>query len=222
MTAAPLWAASLAKPVPAQAGMPKKSTNTPASGDAFWSIRMPTASLAASAFRMVRAKSFLSTRRLPESARRRSTRRVDEGIVERADDHVHGRREQGVGKGAELPVAQVRGGEEHAAAFADGVFEVLGAFTADPARQVVPANGRELGEGYQQARDGTEDAVDNLGAVRVRKGESEVAAGHPAQAGNRQIEQAGVGARQHVGQRQRRPFERFQSAQREAVLDSVP
>lgn len=73
MTAAPLCAASLANPVPAQAGTPKKSTKTPESSDAFWSARMPTAWFAASAFRMARAKSFLKIGRLPESARRRST-----------------------------------------------------------------------------------------------------------------------------------------------------
>jgi hypothetical protein len=54
MTAAPLCAASLANPVPAQAGTPKKSTKTPESSDAFWSARMPTAWFAASAFRMAR------------------------------------------------------------------------------------------------------------------------------------------------------------------------
>src|SRR5690348_8033563 len=37
ITAAPLCAASRANPLPADAGIPKKSTNTPASSSAFWS-----------------------------------------------------------------------------------------------------------------------------------------------------------------------------------------
>jgi len=84
---------------------------------------------------------------------------VDLGVVEWAEDHVHGGGEQGVGEGAELPIAEVRGGEEDAAALVEGGFEVLETFVADPVGDVGGADLREAREGHQQAGDGMEDAV---------------------------------------------------------------
>ena len=101
----------------AQAGKPKKFTKTPESADAFWSISMPTASFAARALRIARAKSFLKIGRLPESARRLSTSASINGLSSRRGyDHVHRRPEHRVCEGAELPFTQMRCGEQHTAA----------------------------------------------------------------------------------------------------------
>ena len=89
MTAAPLAAASLANPELAHAAVPKKFTNTPFSGAAFWSTRMPTAWFFLSARRMLRAESVLEISQLPESSAAVLDQRIDQGIVERPYDDVH-------------------------------------------------------------------------------------------------------------------------------------
>ena len=55
---------------------------------------------------------------------------VDHRIVERADHYVHGLGEERVGEGAELPVAEMRGGEQNAFAPRFGPFVMFEAFVA--------------------------------------------------------------------------------------------
>ena len=61
------------------------------------------------------------------------------------------------------------GGEQHAAAAPKRLFDVLGALAANPAFQVVAAEGREAGEGDHDAGDGAKNAIDNPAAL-VRAG----------------------------------------------------
>jgi hypothetical protein len=55
----------------------------------------------------------------------------------------------------------MRGGEEHAAATALSLEEVFQPFITDPASDVAGMEPREPREGHQQARNGSEDAVDD-------------------------------------------------------------
>src|SRR5262249_15357457 len=85
---------------------------------------------------------------------------VNERVVERSDHHVHRLGKQRVREGAQLPVAEVRSGEEHAAAGLLGGLEVLAAFETNPARQVFFADRWQFSEHHQQPADAAEDAVD--------------------------------------------------------------
>jgi len=85
--------------------------------------------------------------------------RVDVGIVERPDQHLHWTRHQGVGVGTEFPVAQVGGGEQDPAPGFDRLREVLETLVANPLRHVAPADPWQPGEGHQQPSDRPEHAV---------------------------------------------------------------
>jgi IMP dehydrogenase len=145
---------------------------------------MPTARFAASAFRIARAYSCLPMMRLPERPRRRSTSASSQRIIERPHHYVHGRGQQRVGVGAQLPVAQMRSGEQHASALPQGRFHVF-----QPSQRIhsfdgIAADGGEFRECHQHARDGAEHAVDNLFLPRgaqFRQRHREIPVGHAPQ-----------------------------------------
>ncbi len=104
--------------------------------------------------------------------------RIDAGVVERANDDVHGFGHEGVGEGAEFPIAEMGGGEEDAKAGGFGALEVFEALVANPLGDVGAVDLREAGEGDEEAGDGGEDAIgdggvfggrDNRRGVRLRR-----------------------------------------------------
>src|ERR1019366_6805901 len=124
---------------------------------------------------------------------------VDQRIVQRPYHHVHGRGHERVREGAQLPVAEMRGGHQHAAAGLLRLVEMLAPFEADPLLQISPPDGRELGEGDQNPGDGAEYSIDDLGmALRRELGQrhGQIASRHPPQPRNSKVEQTGVDARQ--------------------------
>ena len=127
-------------------------------------------------------------------------------------------------EGAQLPIAQVRGGEQHAAAALAGLFEMLEAFVADPIADVAAMDARKAREGHQQARDGAEHTVGDAlmgAAVKFGQGHRQIGEGHPPQARQGQIQQRSVSTGQPVGYRQRRPRQRSDHRQRHPVFESV-
>ena len=193
ITAAPLRAASLANPAPAQAGMPKKVHE-----DAVVRRRVLVDQDADRLVRRerfedrARAKSVFEIRTIAGERRRRSTKRVDQRIVERPYDHVHRRGEHGVREGAQLPVAEVRGGEQDAAAGAYGLVEVLLPSQRIHCGDVVAADRREAGESDQQPGDRAKHAVDDMGGVLAGQRDGEVVFGDAAQPGDCEVQQAGM------------------------------
>lgn len=122
---------------------------------------------------------------------------IDGGIIERADHDVHRLGHQGVGEGAEFPVAEVGGGEEDASASLLGVQKMFQSFVTYPLGNVLAINVRETREDPHQTGDGAENLVGNgaaLGGRFLRIGEFEIAHRGAAQAGNGEVEQGGVEA----------------------------
>ena len=125
---------------------------------------------------------------------------VDEGVqkrvIEGADDDVHGLRHEGVGVGGELPVAEVKRGEEDAFALGFGGFIMFEAFVTNPVVDVGLIDAGEAGETDEEASDGAKDAVDDF---RVHTGELAVAEGDAAEFGDDAVEDFGVERTEETG-----------------------
>jgi hypothetical protein len=115
----------------------------------------------------------------------------------------------------------VCGGEEDAAAAAQTVLEVFGAFATDPSVDIGAVDRWEFCEGHQDAGDGLESGVDNFGWIGLGQGEGEIAHGDSPQSRQGEIEQSGVCAREGVRHGQGRPFERFHDRQRKAEFNNI-
>ncbi len=132
---------------------------------------------------------------------------IDAGIVERADHDVHRLGHQRVGEGAELPIAEMRGGEEDAASGFFGFQIMFEAFVTDPLMNVLAIDLGKAREDPDEAGDGAENFVGDgaaLGWRFLRVREFQVAHRGAAQAGDGEIEQRYVEAGQAercVGQR---------------------
>ena len=121
MTAAPVRAAILANAVLAQAGVPKKLTKTPScerrvliDQNADRLVLLQGAQNGSGAVPFLDQVIAGKLAALFDQA-------IDARIVERPDHDVHRLGHQAVGEGAELPIAQVRGGEQDAVAGLLGV-----------------------------------------------------------------------------------------------------
>ena len=105
--------------------------------------------------------------------------RVDARIVERTHHHVHRRRHQRVREGAQLPVAQVRGGEQDALALLAARARSARSLRSGSTRGCCPCRWRgKRAKRHQHAGDGAEHAVDDaalLAGVSVRKRHREIA-----------------------------------------------
>ena len=83
---------------------------------------------------------------------------VDARIIERPHHDVHGRDQIGVGEGAQLPIAQVRGGDQDALAALVRSGEIFQALITDPLRDGLARNFWKAREAHHQARNRVEDA----------------------------------------------------------------
>jgi hypothetical protein len=116
----------------------------------------------------------------------------------------------------------MRGREEDAPTFTERGLVVLHAFAADPLADVVPADRREAGKCDEEARDRAENAIDDRGGVGIGKRHREILSGDPAQAGDGEVEQAGVPSGQSLGDRPRGVLQGLESYRCQSVLDPIP
>ena len=117
-----------------EAGRPRNGTNTPAR-PASWSSRMPMHSPRARASRTPCTASRFEIARSPLRSRARAIRVVEVRVVQRAHDHAQPEPRQPVRRRQELPVAEVAGQEEDAAAPRHGLPDVLHALAAHSGEQ---------------------------------------------------------------------------------------
>ncbi len=108
---------------------------------------------------MARAPSHFSIELVPGKLAALLYQAVDRWIIERADHHVHGLRQQAVRERAELPIAQMSGGEQNAVAGLFGFEEMLQPFVTDPLGNVLAIDAWKSCEGVEQPGDGAEDII---------------------------------------------------------------
>ncbi len=146
---------------------------------------------------------------------------VDQRVVEGPNHDIHRGGEEGMGEGAQLPVAEMGGCEEDAPTFPFRLLVVLHALAPDPIGDRLPPDRREAGEGDQQPCDGPENPVDDGGRVLPGQGEGEVLHGAPAETGYGKVEQPGVTARQPVRERHWQPFQGLKRHPCQSVFDGI-
>src|SRR5271165_1768566 len=109
---------------------------------------------------------------------------IDAWIVEWPDHNIHGLSKQRVGKGAQLPVAEVRGRKQNTASLFFRFQKMLQPVIADPLAYVAGVNSGQARKGPQHARQRRENLIDNrfaFGRGRVRISQFQVAARDAAQ-----------------------------------------
>ena len=150
---------------------------------------------------------------------------IDHRIVERPHQYAHGPGGQPVRERTQLPIPQVRRGEQHAAALAEGGIHMLGSLDAYPQVQVVWPDGGKPGKADQQSCDRAEHTIDDRatpGRIELRQRQHKIPLRHPPQARDPAVQQPRVVAPQRIGRGNRRPLERLQNHQCKRIFDPVP
>jgi len=99
---------------------------------------------------------------------------IDAWVVEWPDHNIHGLSKQRVRKGAQLPVAEVRGRKQNTASLFFRFLKMLQPVIADPLAYVAGVNSGQAREGPQHSRQRRENLIDNRftfsrGRLRIRQ-----------------------------------------------------
>lgn len=146
---------------------------------------------------------------------------VDKGVIEGPNHDAHGLRHKCVGKSAQLPVPQMRRGDQNTAAFALGRKVVVETVIRDPVANILAVQTWKPRDRDQHTCDAFEYSINNalsLRGIELGKCESEVCPGHMAQPWKHNVKHPCSGVCSGAGGRKWQQPESVYQCPRQGVL----
>ena len=148
---------------------------------------------------------------------------IHERVIERANHDAHWLGHEGVGEGAEFPIAEVSGGDEDASALLFGGLVMFETLIGNPIANVLFIDGRKAGEGDEHAADGAKDTIGEaavFGDWKFGERHGQVTSGHFSELRQKPIEEARDSVTTAVGKTQRKDSKQGKESRRDGVFNA--